>query len=291
MRQARKRALSRRKPHQIGFGITLSVFLSLMGLILFERIMLAVIILGLAYNPAPDTTVFLYGSDSKIGPSDLMLVALGGLLLAQSFRAVQAWRRKEASWSGLTFSLCNIGMIALLGMVLLINWAFHNPLSPGAPSVNQLSNLVRNDFAAYEPYEERPRAPGWEQLDGQTFCHAGAGIVERLEVIKPSFPIEHQRANYLARNNGQLEFFSDGTRSAKHYYDLDWNLLTIDASTDWPTVRAKLEDAGKEPYNLEHEIWVYLESLRHNSDGVELPSCAGRVSRPFPAPTYPPPQE
>lgn len=291
MRQARKRALSRRKPHQIGFGITLSVFLSLMGLMLFERIILVTTLVGLGYNPANDMAIFVYGPDGAMGPFDWMIVALVGLCFAQGFRAIQVWQLKESNWSGFVLGACNMGMIAMFTGILIINWAFYNPRNAGARHINGLSNFVWSDFQPHVSIVERPRAPGWEQLDAQTFCHAGAGIIERTETIKPSFPIAHQRANYLARNHGDDTHFYDATITAKHYYDLDWNLITIDAPPNWPTVRAKLEAAGKEPYDLDDEVWIYLESLRHDAQATPLPSCADRVSRPFPAPTYPPPQE
>jgi len=226
-----------------------------------------------------------------MGPFDWMGGALAGLFFAQGYRAIQAWQRKEGSWSGFAIGLSNYAIMAMVAGILIIYWAFHNPLSPGAHHINGLSNLVWSDFQPYDGIVERPRAPGWEQLDPQTFCHAGAGIIERTETIKPSFPLEHQKANYRARNENRLDHFYDATRTAKHYYDLDWNLITIYASPNWPTVRAKLIAAGKEPNNLDDDIWINLEELRHSDQDTPLPNCADRVQRPFPAPTYPPPQE
>ena len=131
MRQARKRALSRRKPLQIGYGITFSVFLALMGLMLFERIITIFSVVTLGRSPAGAPFIFRYGGEGAMGPLDWMAVALAGLLFAQGFRAFQAWRRKEASWSGLACGACNIGMIMLFVSILTIYWAFYNPLSPG----------------------------------------------------------------------------------------------------------------------------------------------------------------
>lgn len=288
MRRIRKRVISKRPPYKVGFGITFSVFLALCGLMLFERILLTTTLVGISYSPATDMIIFLYGVDDTIGPLEWMALALAGLLFAQAFRFVQAWRQRETSWAGIAFGACNVGMIAMLASILAINWAFYNPLSPGAHTINGLSTLLRFDFVHGMEDIERPRVLGWEQIDGVTFCHAGAGIIEREEVIKPSFPIAHQRANFRARNPNEMEFFRDTTKTAKHYYDLDWNLLTIHAPNNWPTVREKLEAADKEPYEHDDEIWSYLEGLYHAPPDTPLPSCEGRITGTAPPLTYQP---
>ena len=286
MRRIRKRVINERPPYQIGFGITFSVFLSLCGIIVFERIMLGVVFAGISHYPATDVIVFLYRSDDTLGPFEWMAVALAGLSLAQAFRAIEAWQRRETSWSGFVFGVCNAGMIVGLAAILVINWAFYYPLNPGAHTVNGLSKFIRSDFVHYGNEELRQRLPIWEQLDAHTYCHPGADIIEREEVIKPNFPIENQRANYLARNPDRPEFFHDASRTAKHYYDLDWNLLTINASRQWPIVREKLEAAGKEPWDGDSEVYYRFRDYE-NAPEAHYPGCKGRITAPAPPHTYP----
>lgn len=191
-----------------------------------------------------------------MGPWDWMAVALIGLLFAQLLRTWHAYKSQQTNWLGIATGSCNIMMIALFASGLAINWAFHNPLSPGAHTINSLATypLIRQDYYVPETLGARHYNDDWEQLDSITFRNTKAGLILRTELIKADFPIEHQRANYLARNPETPDKFHDHSITAIHYYDLDWNLLTILASDRWPVVRTKLQEAGKPPNDGNGEV-------------------------------------
>jgi len=232
------------------------VFLSLIGLMVFERVILFTSIIVFGYQPASQSTIFKYGAESAMGPWDWMVVALLGLLFAQLLRTWQAYKNKQTSWLGIATGSCNILMIALFAGGLAINWAFHNPLSPGAYAINNLATYpsIKSHFEEPDIIGMRQLTDDWEQLDSVTFRNTKAGLIQRTELIKVDFPIEHQRANYLARNPETPDKFRDRSITALHYYDLDWNLLTIEASTKWPIVKQKLQIAGKPAFDADGEV-------------------------------------
>ena len=130
-----------------------------------------------------------------------------------------------------------------------------------------------------------------EQLDAVTFCHAGVGVIERKEVINPAPPLSEQRANFLARYPDKLEYFRNRSVTAIHFYDLDWTLLTIDASPQWPAVVQRAEAAGVKLYDGDGEVYRRFEAYERAGEPAPTFRCADRVPRPFPTPTYPPPPE
>jgi len=241
-----------------------------MGLIVFERIMLLGGLRLTGYDFEPTLGDFLYGAPGKFGPWDFMTLALAVLFTAQCFQAYKATRLKRANRTGFLLGACNIVMIGLLSFGLLINWADFNPENPSAAAINKLGNhsLFKAEFNEPDISDERHRTDDWEKLDRFTYRHVGAGIIEREEIIKQDLPIEFQRANYLARNPGRAEYFVDRSIYATHYYDLDGNLLTINASELWPLVRKRLEAAGKTAWDGESEVY---ERFKRYYEGLPPP--------------------
>ncbi|MEM6900385.1 MAG: hypothetical protein AAF583_11495 [Pseudomonadota bacterium] len=258
----RKRAIDRRPTLQVGLGVTASVFLALLGIMVFERIMLFFPIVGLAYQSASDIPTFLYGDGDGIGPWDCMALVLVGLCFAQAFRAWQAWRSGESRMTGLILGACNIAMISLFSFGLLINWAFFNPEEWGAESINALGGKIgyqieRSDLA-YDPYTIEN---GWEKIDPYTYRHEDMGLIAREEIIKFEFPIDHQRANFEARYPGQDASWIDEGVRATHYYDLDGSLITIMAADLWPIVKQRLADARRPEWDADNEVWNRVKAF------------------------------
>lgn len=256
MRLARKRAIDRRPPFQVGFGITLSVFLALMGLILFERIILLVSLIGFGYQASMEMPNFVYGEIGVMGPWDWMAVALAGLFIAQVFRAWHAWRDKQTSRVGIVLGLCNFAVMGLLSFGLLINWAYYNPQKIGADPINRLGGILSSDFeqpssSFYDPY---PEEDGWEKIDEHTHRHEEMGLIVREEIIKYGFPVEMQQLNYQARHQGEQDPWIDEGIRAKHYYDLDGNLITIMAHDRWATVKQRLEAANRPAQDWDNAV-------------------------------------
>jgi len=260
MRLIRKRAIDRRPTFQVGLGVTESVFLALLGMMVFERIMLLFPTVSFGYQSASDIPTFLYGYGDGMGPWDCMAFALAGLFLAQAFRAWHAWRNGESSRTGLILGACNITMIGLFSFGLLINWAFFNPQNWGAESINALGGkigyqIVRPDLAHSRYHDLYPADYGWEKIDPYTHRHDEMRLIAREEIIKFEFPIEHQKANFEARYPGQDAPWIDTGVRATHYYELDGNLITIMAGDHWPLVTQRLAKAARPAWDADNEVW------------------------------------
>ena len=238
-----------------------------MGLMVFERVVLvsALMLTGWDYEFTLES--FLYGADGAFGPWKIMAVFLAGLLFAQGFQAYKSLELKQATPFGFLFGACNIAMIGLLSFGLVINWAYFHPDQPGAQSVNSLPyHLDLAKFDANTAYERRSHDTdlGWVQVDDLTVMNSQIDLVIRQEPIHLNQTKELWRLNLLARNpDADLDFFQHAIY-AKHYYDLEGNLLTIDAKPQWQRVREKLRTAGRKAWDGDGDVWRRFKQLEPN---------------------------
>ena len=251
MRLARRRAISRRKLFQIGFPITTGVFLSLMGLIVFERVMSLFSIVGFSSHGAGALETVFYGADEALGPWKVFALILAGLSFIQIYAALRAFRAKRGNKTEFCLGAANMAMILLYSFFLANNWAFFNADKPGAAQITRVSTIpplhlfTSFEFWPDDEFETNSRFTeerGWVALDERTHINQAIGVIVKEETVHRNYP-ERITKPFLEARNIDPSFASAEYQYDYFYYDLDGRFIY---APEWLNVYKHAEARIKE---------------------------------------------
>lgn len=272
MRLARQRAISRRKPFQIGFNITSGVFLSLAGLWVASWVLFLFFVFISSGQEALSLQTFLYGTPGTFGLWDAFAFIVAGLFFAQLFRAMKAHKQQQTKRTGIVLGVINMLMIALFAYFLAANWAFFNADKPGASQITSVSTVyplslftsfeyVPNDESeAWSRYREEQ---GWVALDETSYIHEDIGVIVKSETVHRNYS-ERTTRPFLEARNIDPSFATDEYQYDYFYYDLDGRFIYTDAWMFYKHTQAKVRELEKNRSDVSaEELFERLNAWHH----------------------------